>query len=247
MASLLNHQVFLIINVEFAQQAITFLNHNFFSYLDFCFSISYIFTSHMFALSFYWLAEHLWKSYFFLEVLILLFFPRNFDREQQEHFRPYIYILHSSRTYVCYFWSTHDDVGTSISTVASETVTVAICNHNHRYSRVHARILRSCGCQDIEGVAIHRVRDERVVVLLVVVNSCRTSYRFDHASMLIATRRPLAMRQTENARWREREKKGKGKVEWNSEERKWKNQVKNIIMYFDTIAYLWMNDGISFK
>jgi len=30
MASLLNHQVFLIINVEFAQQAITFLNHNFF-------------------------------------------------------------------------------------------------------------------------------------------------------------------------------------------------------------------------
>lgn len=62
----------------------------------------------------------------------------------------------------------------------------------------------------IEDAAIHRVREERVVVLLVVVNSCRASYRFDHASMLIVARRPLAARQTENEEQESRrEEKGK--------------------------------------
>lgn len=42
-----------------------------------------------------------------------------------------------------------------------------------------------------------RAREERVVVLLVVVNSCRASYRFDHASMLIVARRPLSVREDE--------------------------------------------------
>lgn len=208
----------------------------------FCFSISiyYIFTSHVFVGSFYWLAEHLWKSYFSLEDFNFTFFPAMIANSGSISARTYTF-YHSFRTYVCYFWSTHDDVGTSISPVASEAVTAAICNH--RYSHVHTRIIRPCGCQGIEGAAIHRMREERVVVLLVVVNSCRTSYRFDHASMLIATRRPLATRQTRNARWEARDKKrGKRKVEWNREDRKWKSEVKDIITYFDTIAYLWMND-----
>jgi len=39
----------------------------------------------------------------------------------------------------------------------------------------------------------------------VVVNSCRASHRFDHASMLIAARRPLVARRGERKKEKPRE------------------------------------------
>jgi len=70
---------------------------------------------------------------------------------------------------------------------------------------------QACGCRGIEDAAIHGVPEERVVVLLVVVNSCRASHRFDHASMLIAARRPLVARRGERKKEKSREVEKKRK------------------------------------
>lgn len=134
--------------------------------------------------------------------------PRD-DREERESVSAVRYFI--ARAYVGYFWSTHDDVGTSISgCVRSGDITTGIRASTRESSGVWVP-------RGIESAAIHRVREKRVVVLLVVVNSCRTSSRFDHTSMLIVARRPLAatdtgMRNEEQEPRKEGKKKSRHRV-----------------------------------
>lgn len=71
------------------------------------------------------------------------------------------------------------------------------------------------------------LREERVVPL-VVVNSCRTCpHCFDHASMLIAVRRPLAAKAWEIAEDQEQEQEQEEEEEENQDTAKRKRKKKN--------------------
>lgn len=155
----------------------------------------------------------------FLSREILIFSPRRVGAFSP---RAYDFTAHLART------SAISDLRATTparrSPVASEGVTVAICNH--RYSRASTRESSSVQVPRDRG----RAR-KRVVVLLVAVNSCRASYRFDHASMLIAARRPLAAADEE----REMRSERRGEKNWPGDTKKGgRRQSKE---EEDTVAY----------